>query len=235
MVPHPTRCRNVTDMKLISITGILLLFSGIAWGTVYIDAIRVGFRDKTYAIPFWAMALNLSWEVLHTILGFRLEGAALQVIINALWASFDLVILYTWFRFGRHHFPRQFEKRWFIPWSLLVISVAFILQYSFVAEFGIYPGRAYAAFLQNLLMSLLFIDMLVRRASGDGQSMTIAISKWLGTLAPTILFGITGTDTFNGPNRMLLLIGLLCSLFDLIYIVMLAKTMSINTKATENS
>jgi hypothetical protein len=213
-----------------SITTFLLLFSGICWVTVYIEAIRIGFRDKTYAIPFWAMALNLSWEVLHTILAFRLEGAALQVVINGIWALFDLVILYTWFRFGRRHFPRQVEKRWFIPWSILVISVAFSLQYAFVAEFGIYPGRAYAAFLQNLLMSILFIDMLLRRGSSDGQSMIIAVSKWLGTLAPTILFGVTGTDTFHGPNRMLFLIGLLCSLFDLIYIVILART-----KANEKS
>ncbi|HEY5222228.1 MAG TPA: hypothetical protein VIJ18_04135, partial [Microbacteriaceae bacterium] len=73
----------------------------------------------------------------------------------------------------------------------------------------------YSAFLQNLLMSGLFIAMLVVRRGARGQSMVIAIAKWLGTLAPTILIGVLGNLPF------IIGIGLLCSVFDLIYIGML--------------
>ena len=31
----------------------LVALSGICWTVVYVDAIRIGFRNKTYAIPFW--------------------------------------------------------------------------------------------------------------------------------------------------------------------------------------
>jgi hypothetical protein len=41
----------------------LTLVSGIAWTLVYIDAIRVGFKDKSYAMPLFALALNLGWEL----------------------------------------------------------------------------------------------------------------------------------------------------------------------------
>ena len=85
-------------------------------------------------------------------------------------------------------------------------------------------GRAYAAFLQNLLMSVLFIGMLVQRGSREGQSVTIAVSKWLGTLAPTLLFGLVGAEGFDGPNGLILVVGLLCSVFDLLYLALLVQT-----------
>ncbi len=214
-------------MKYPELSNFLLVLSGICWMSVYVEAIRVGFRDRTCAMPFWALALNLAWEFLHTFYTFRLEGASVQAVINALWTIFDIIVLYTWFRFGNRRFSGMLGKACLIAWNILAIAVAFSLQYGFVLEFGIYPGRAYAAFLQNLLMSVLFIDMLARRGSGEGQSMIIATCKWIGTLAPTILFGVLGTAAFNGSNRLILLAGSLCCLFDLIYIAMLARVNSI--------
>ena len=202
----------------------LVLFSGFCWTVVYIESIRVGFRDATYAMPFWALALNIAWELLQAVLEYQQAGMVLQVGITSLWFLLDCVILYTYFRFGKKYFPDNLPTHWFALWSMLVLVTAFLLEYLFIVEFGLYVGRAYAAFLQNLLMSVLFIDMLVRRKSSEGQSMTIAISKWLGTLAPTITFGILGAEGLNGPNSLLLMAGGLCSLFDVIYITMLLRT-----------
>jgi hypothetical protein len=201
----------------------LVLLSGLCWTLVYLDSIRLGLRERTYAMPFWALALNIAWELWHTLLGYREQGLVIQVGINAVWGLFDLIILYTYFRFGLKHFPRNLQARWFVPWSLLGLFVAFSLQYLFVVEFGFFGGRAYAAFLQNLLMSVLFIGMLVQRGGSEGQSLVIAVSKWVGTLAPTILFGIVGAEGFDGPNALILVLGGFCSVFDLIYIAMLAR------------
>jgi hypothetical protein len=46
-------------------------------------------------------------------------------------------------------------------------------------------------------MSILFIGMLVRRRSREGQSLTIAVNKWIGTLAPTALYGVLGEGGFS--------------------------------------
>ena len=201
-----------------ALTCFLLSFSGLCWIAVYLDAFRIGIRDRSYAIPFWALCLNLAWEILHSILAWQVEGIALQVVINMLWALLDLLVLATFLWFGKHGETTP----WFVLRILMALGVAFTVQYAFVMEFGIYRGRAYAAFLQNLLMSVLFIDLFLNRGSREGQSLLIAWCKWLGTLAPTLLFGILGADVFNAPNRFLLTIGLLCSLFDLIYIGLLA-------------
>jgi hypothetical protein len=73
----------------------------------------------------------------------------------------------------------------------------------------------YSAFLQNLLMSGLFIALFVARRGSRGQTLLIAFAKWIGTLAPTILLGAIGSSGF------ILGIGILCSVFDLVYIGLL--------------
>ena len=70
-------------------------------------------------------------------------------------------------------------------------------------------------------MSILFIDMLVSRGSREGQSLVVAVSKWIGTLAPTIQFGLIGDLGFPRGSLLVLVTGGLCSVFDLIYIWLL--------------
>jgi hypothetical protein len=205
---------------------ILALVSGLCWTLVYIEGIRLGVRDRSYAIPFYALALNLSWELLYSYFGFR-TGIDLQTIINAVWFLFDVGILYTYFKFGRRYFPANLAS-WFLPWSILGLFTAFWVEYAFVRQFGTSAGGAYAAFLQNLLMSVLFISMLVRRGNTEGQNLRIAVSKWLGTLAPTIAFGVIG-----GPKPLILIVGLLCSVFDLIYIWMVRRYGRISTQPAQ--
>jgi hypothetical protein len=191
---------------------------------VYIDAIRTGFRDRLCPFPLWALALNIAWELLQAVLEYRDAGLVLQVPVSATWFLLDLFILVSWFKFGKNDFPSSFPESLFLPTTLLAIFTAFVIQYGFLLEFGLYHGRLYAAFLQNLLMSVLFIGMLMRRNSPKGQSMLTALCKWLGTLCPAILFGMLGgtKETLN-PNRFMLAIGLLCSLFDVIYIILLKR------------
>jgi hypothetical protein len=199
----------------------LTLVSGLCWTIVYIESIRLGFRDKTYAMPLWALALNFSWEIFNSILGYRDVGFSAQVIINFTWAIFDVFIVVTYFRYG-YRYSRHLPQTLFIAWGLLVFVVAAVIEYAFIREFGLAHGRAYAAFLQNLLMSVLFIAMFFDRPAGEGQSLVIAVNKWLGTLAPTILFGLIGGGGLPGPNSFLLTLGLLCSLFDIGYIALLS-------------
>jgi hypothetical protein len=202
----------------------LLLLSGICWSIVYIDSIRVGFKLKTYTMPIWALGLNIAWEFLHTVLNLRGEYFSVQTVVNGVWFFLDLFILFNYFRFGSQFFPKNIHKKWFYIWSVVVIVISFLLQYLFVVEFGQFKGAGYAAFLQNLLMSVLFITMLVQRGSSNGQTLTIAVCKCIGTIAPTILFGIVGHKIFEGANSFILAIGIIIALFDTTYIWMLAKT-----------
>src|SRR6185369_3330512 len=168
---------------------ILTAISGVCWTIVYIEGIRIGFRDKSYAIPFYALALNFAWEALYTFFGFRINGVNVQNIFNAVWLTFDIGILYTYFKFGQKYFRTGLkgpsadrdgaDKTFFIAWSVLGLVTAFALQYALLKEFGVAKGAGYSAFLQNLLMSVLFIAMLAARGTREGQSLSIAVNKWI--------------------------------------------------------
>ncbi len=194
---------------------VLKLISGICWSTVYIALIYQGFKHKSYGMPFIALGLNFGWEAIYSFYHFDLLDISLQRGINIFWFFLDVVILYQYFRFGQKHFSKKLNKKLFIPWSVLALAVCFIVEYMFLVEFGIKPGAKYAVFLQNLIMSFLFIDMLLKRKELFDFSMVVAVSKWIGTLAPTILFGM--------ENSFILVIGLFCCLIDMIYIGLLVQ------------
>ncbi|HET7724576.1 MAG TPA: hypothetical protein VFK68_08050 [Propionibacteriaceae bacterium] len=199
---------------------VLTLVSGVAWTLVYVDAVRLGIRQRTYAMPLAAFGLNIAWEVLYTVLGFA-GGADVQTWVNLVWACGDLAILYTVVRYGPREFPHVSRPVFYTFVGLVVVASA-LVQVMFRIEFGPSGGPSYSAFLQNLLMSGLFIAMYVARGSRRGQSLLIAVSKWLGTLAPTVLFGVLTYRPF------ILVVGLLCSVFDLVYVALLWRDRTVD-------
>lgn len=196
----------------------LTLVSGIAWCIVYEECIRLGIRQKTYAMPFWALAANITWEGLYAILDLSVS-IQVQAVVNLVWFLLDFVILWTYLKYGREERPAQRPAWGFYAWAVGGIAAMLLVQLAFVAEFGTAGHRSaqYAAFLQNLLMSVAFLHMLRDRGSAKGQSLLLAVAKWLGTLAPTILMGVLSR------NVVVLVCGLLCTVYDVLYIVLLAR------------
>jgi hypothetical protein len=165
-------------------------------------------------MPIVALCLNIAWESTYAIHDLMISPS-LQAYVNLTWAIADLGIVYTYLRFGRSELPGFVSRSRFISWSVLIFGAAYAIQWLFIAQFGIYWAPRYAAFLQNLLMSGLFIAMFVSRGGKRGQSLIIAVAKWLGTLAPTLLIGLLQHSPF------ILGLGLLCCVFDLVYIWLL--------------
>lgn len=196
----------------------LTLLSGICWCIVYEECIRLAIKDKTYAMPFWALALNITWEGIYTYQDLS-AGVGVQGIVNVLWFCLDVVILVLYFKYGKKHHDAGSDKLFYL-WTVLGIAAMFLVQLAYVKEFGLegHLSAQYSAFAQNLIMSIAFIHMLVKRGNAKGQSMLLAIAKWIGTLAPTITMGIMST------NYVVLVCGLLCTVYDLIYIVLLYRT-----------
>jgi hypothetical protein len=178
-------------------------------------AIRIGFQQRTYAIPAVALALNIAWESTYAGRGLAISDPSVQSFINVAWGFADVVIVYTFLRYGRRELPSFVSRPTFVTWAVLIFAAAYVIQWLFIVEFGWGEAPKYSAFLQNLLMSGLFIAMFVVRQGPRGQSIVIAVAKWIGTLAPTILFGALAGSAF------ILGVGLLCSVFDLAYIGLL--------------
>jgi hypothetical protein len=165
---------------------LLTLISGLAWTIVYVASIRIGFRDKTYAVPIAALSLNIAWESTYAVHDL-MTSVSIQAIVNLICALADLAIVFTFFKFGRRELPLFVTRPMFAAWGLLAFAAAYAVQWVFLAQFGTHDAARYSAFLQNTLMSCLFIQMFIARRGLRGQTLTIAIAKSIGTLAPTIL------------------------------------------------
>lgn len=168
----------------------LLAFLGdLLWAVVYILAIIIGQRQKTYAIPMLAIGLNVNWEVVHTAV--HPPALFANLIANLVWLAFDLLIVIQLIRFGRDRQGNDVVRRFFggiVIGMLALALVGHVTFYTHVTANAIFPDRdgVVSAFIINLVMSVLFVGMYFSRPNGEGISKPIAWLKMLGTASISI-------------------------------------------------
>lgn len=195
----------------------LVAVTGIAWTIVYIDIIWVGFRQRTFAMPAVALGLNITWELIYSAIDTKTavdnptSNNVSWALVEVVWAIFDVVIVYTFLRFGQAEFP-DLTKRALYVWAVVIFVASGLVQMLFIDEFGSTVAVQYSAFLQTIVMSSLFIAMFYGRRGLRGQNLTIAIGKWIGTAAATIVYGVVQ------PSRFIFGMGVVCFVLDVIYI-----------------
>ena len=136
----------------------IMMIGGLFWSATYILIIRRGFKDKTFGMPMAALCANISWEM---IFAFILPHDAPQLYVNYIWFSLDVVIVIQFLKYGKKEFPSIPKWQIFAIFALEV-SIAAPLILGISNELGDSVG-AYAAFGQNLMMSILFVTMLINK------------------------------------------------------------------------
>ena len=179
-------------------------------------------------MPVVALMLNFAWETLYAIIGLLYARYHRQTWWDVLWMLTDLGIIYTYFAYGRTEFPPFITRSVFYFWSLLLLTIAFFIQIAFLAEVeGPIGAVNYSAFLQNAFMSGSFIVMFIARGGNRGQSLTIAVGKCIGSIAPVILL--------SARSKYVLLVGLVIVILDVIYIGLLAYAKRIGGTLTSSA
>ena len=190
---------------------VLVIISGLWWSAVYISCIRTGFKQKRYCMPLFALALNIAWEGIYAYTDlFVRQTVSAQALANTVWFILDIFIVVTYFKYSKNDCKSEWEKKWSIPFGILALACCFGIQILFIKEFGSYDAEIYSAYLQNIIMSLSYLYMLRNRQSSKGQTMTIAVCKWIGTLAPTLIGVIEN-------NLFIVATGVVCFIFDGLY------------------
>jgi len=190
----------------------IMMIGGLFWSATYILIIRRGFKDKTFGIPMAALCANISWE---TIFAFISPHDAPQLYVNYIWFSLDVVIVMQFLKYGKKEFPNIPRWQLYAVFALGVsIAVPMILSVNYELEDNV---GAYAAFGQNLMMSVLFVTMLINRKSIGGQSFYIALFKMIGTGIASLAFYLyrpIAQDSF-----LLQFLFVTIFIFDLIYTI----------------
>jgi len=190
----------------------LMIIGGLFWSITYILIIWRGFKDKTYGMPLAALCANISWE---GIFSFIYPHSPPQLYINYVWFLIDVVIVLQFLKYGKSEISSLSKKK-FIAMLLLALATCFGLVFSITREFNDWQG-AYAAFGQNLMMSVLFIVMLYNRNDLRGQSIFIALFKMLGTAISSLAFYLY--QPISQVSFILPFLFISIFIYDLIYVV----------------
>ncbi|WP_052356855.1 transmembrane-type terpene cyclase [Faecalimicrobium dakarense] len=207
-----------------SIDIILQGLSGLFWIITYILIIKKSVKDKTYGMPFLAMCLNLSWEF---VFAFIYKSDIFHQIVCFIWFILDLIIACTFFKYGYKDFKKKYSLSKISFFVLIVFTLisSFVfmilapLDFSILFDGDILQAAGFIAYFQNLLMSILFVLMFLERRNLKGQSIFIAIFKWLGTLSVSIM-SLSGMVSSN-PTELFVIF--LIQFFDILYIYLLLK------------
>lgn len=198
----------------------------IFWSVTYIECIRKGFEDKTYCIPFFAICMNYSVEILCLVHCFiTYDTRVLTYVVHSLQVMLDTGIVITYLKYGKRELAlllshqniknRLCVGKYFVIRTIvnaLVVIMVLTICYIYVSNW-----KGYFQFVDNLIMSVLFIAMYFVRKGNRGQNLCIAITKMLGTLSATLMVGVVSKVI------PILVIGLICFVLDIAYIIIFAK------------
>jgi len=189
---------------------------GIFWILAYIFIISKGFKDKTYGMPLIALCANISWEF---IFSFVFPHTPPQLFINYLWFGLDTIIVVQFLQYGKNEFSEWSSSKLH---KLFVVLLASEFSIILVGSIAIFDFRGiYSAFVQNLVMSILFIIMFSKRNSLRGQSIYIAVFKMLGTGLTSLHFYMYEPITQSSLILPALYVSIF--IFDIVYIYLIVK------------
>ncbi|GGD54026.1 transmembrane-type terpene cyclase [Paenibacillus nasutitermitis] len=188
----------------------LLMFgTALFWTIVYILVIYKGLKDQTCGMPLPSICANITWEFLFT---FLLPFHPLQQVVTLVWFLLDCIILLQYFFYSKKLYPQPVLIA--SVFSLLVIAL--LLHIGIAVEFQDKWG-IYSAFGINLLMSILFIQMLLKKGM-QGQSRSIAFFKLAGTLCASLFSYLLFPHSFLLPILYVLIF-----ILDAAYLLMISQ------------
>ncbi|MCC5633583.1 hypothetical protein LC613_39745 [Nostoc sphaeroides CHAB 2801] len=210
----------------------------IAWVFTYMAIIWRGFKDRSLGMPMVALSANISWEAIYSFIYIPPSNALLYASIA--WFIFDIPIVWQCFLYGYKDFPPHIKRKHFWLIFLASIAIAFSIIFGIASEFNDTKG-VYTGFGINCMISILYVCMLFRRNDIAGQSIYIAIYKWIATMfaflgssfdAPgdinkTLTFQTLMTEIFveqTYPTTALIkILYAVIFIFDILYIILLYR------------
>lgn len=185
----------------------------LGWITLYVLAIRRGFLDKTFGVPIVALFLNIAMDIINI---FVVASPAPQLIVNVMFLLLQLVILYQVFRWWRSDFSTI--PTWQFATLMGIAAVfGFLLLFNIVREFDESPAWR-ASWIDTFINACLFIGMFYRRPDLRGQSVVIALLKWVSTWPLMLALYLMPPEGFEGSFLLpVLYVGIF--ILDLYYVV----------------
>lgn len=174
-----------------------ILFAGafifVGYYIVYLEGIRLGFRDKTHAIPVPANMYFFAHDVIFLALFSRWFFEVDHWLYKAFWIGvvvftiFESIVHYQTLKYSQSElFPQLGRRQYWLVYAALqlFIGVLFLLFYSMIDDYFFL-----ISFSSTIVVSVIFmLPMLYRRNSGRGQSRFLALGLIISGLGFFFLF-----------------------------------------------
>jgi hypothetical protein len=207
----------------------------VLWTAAYGFTIQQGRRDRTYGIPLIAICLNVTWEFYFAVLCPLVDRDAHCYCTSSgwsyagvvIWFLLDFWILCQLFHYGwrqpalQRHLPSKTRHSAFLAMMAILLLLAFVWQYTFVAVAIDRDGNT-LAWVTNLIMSALFVRSALTRPNLRGLSYRAAWAMLFGNLAFVIYAGLNHFAVFTpwpAPVTLALMVAVI--LFNCFYVLML--------------
>lgn len=162
----------------------LMLASGMLslalWTLAYLLIIRRGQLDRTYGMPFVALCPNLAYELTYGLIEPNVPPLH---IVNIVWFVVDLVIAAQYLRFGRRELSPLVPGWLFVPRFLLITGLWVLAALALTRDLGLQVGNSYLGWGCQIILGGAYLFMLTSRPGVEGQSLYIALARFLGSLA----------------------------------------------------
>jgi hypothetical protein len=207
---------NTTPFQIVLVLSML-----ICWTAVYAITIIRNHKDKIAAMPWLALCLNISWELIYSFV-IPYPDASYRYGIF-FWVALDSVMLVQGLKYGREDFDHVLPgmQKFYYPVCIGLFIMMLACVWSSNYQWTVLPDPAgYTAYIMNLMMSMLYIVTLFRRTNTEkGISIWIAICKFWGSLAPTLLGMIYLPGRYIFPYTL----GIITAILDIIYIILVFR------------
>jgi hypothetical protein len=189
----------------------------LLWGVAYaILVVRIP-RHRFVEIPFFAVCGNVTWEFLWGFVWHvEMLGGTLQWFYR-LGCLLDVGILTCVFVWGSKQVSLPVLKRSFAP--IVVASLAFwlLFYWTFRTQGYDLPLGSNSAYIINVVMSILYINLALRVRETEAYSADIGLLKGLGTGMVTVFVFLKYPE-----NHFVQALGIVTGLLDGGYLVILA-------------
>ena len=83
---------------VVPVCNALLQVGGGLWTICYILLLRQSIKDRSYGMPLFSLALNVSWEAVYAL---TVAEMPLERAVFGLWLVIDLGMIYTTMKYGK--------------------------------------------------------------------------------------------------------------------------------------
>lgn len=190
------------DPSIFVYNDVFLGTGGIGYTICYILMTRQSIRDRTYAMPLFALALNIAWEFIFAL--FVAEEAR-EVGIFTVWLIIDLGLIYALVTYGANewkHTPvvgRHIGKIFMVmlAWWCVVLYVVSAWWTDPRDPVNPKEGKAYkgvqgidtdelgywTALIAQVVLSFMSLAQIVVRQNSGGSSYAIWAMRFVGSMS----------------------------------------------------